>query len=497
MMKILLIYPEFPDTFWSFKHALSFIRRRASLPPLGLLTVGAMLPEHWETRLVDLNVAKLKDRDLEWADHVFLSAMIVQRTATERVIERCRRAGVSIVAGGPLFSSEYENYRDSVDHLVIGEAETVIKQLTTDLEQGCAEKEYNAGDFPSLEQSPTPKWSLLEIGRYASLSLQYSRGCPFNCDFCNVTALFGHKVRTKSVSQVLEELDSLHDLGWKGQLFFVDDNLIGNKQKIKKQLLPAIIDWRQRTGSRITFNTEVSINLADDGELMNLMVEAGFNAVFIGVETPDETALASCSKRQNANRDMVADVKRMQRAGLEVQAGFIVGFDTDNPSIFQRQIDFIQRSGIVTAMVGLLQAPPGTKLYSRMHSEGRISGEATGDNVDGSTNIVPRMDLAVLQEGYRKILSHIYSPRHYYKRVRKFLSEYQPGSIIRVVDARGIMAFIHSIFRLGIFGKERAHYWRLLFWTAFRRPRNFATAVTLAIYGYHFRRVCERHVIDR
>jgi len=496
-MKILLIYPEFPDTFWSFKHALSFIHRKASFPPLGLLTVGAMLPASWETRLIDLNVTRLKDKDLAWADHVFLSAMIVQRGAADRVIERCRAAGVRIVAGGPLFSTEHEQFVDTVDHLVIGEGETVMAQLAADLEQGCARKIYRAEEFPSLAESPAPKWSLVNVHRYAALSLQYSRGCPFNCDFCNVTTLFGHKVRTKTVPQVLEELNGLHELGWGGQVFFVDDNLIGNKQRIKRDLLPALIDWRKQTGSRITFNTEVSINLADDEELMSLMVQAGFNIVFIGVETPDDAALVSCSKGQNTNRDMVADIKRIQRAGLEVQGGFIVGFDTDEPNIFQRQIDFIQQSGIVTAMVGLLQAPPGTRLYKRMRDEGRLLGESTGDNVDGSTNIIPRMDLALLQEGYRRILTQIYSPRYYYKRVRTFLREHQPGAVMHRVRVVDVMAFLASIVRLGVLGKERLHYWHLLFWTAFKRPDNFATAVTLAIYGYHFRRVCELHVARR
>ncbi|CAG1770238.1 partial Hopanoid C-2 methylase, partial [uncultured bacterium] len=283
-------------------------------------------------------------------------------------------------------------------------------------------------------------------------------------------------------------------LGWRGPVFFVDDNLIGNQRTLRTDLLPALIEWRKdKVG--IVFNTEASINLADDEELMQQMVRAGFNTVFVGIETPDEDSLAECSKKQNLKRDLVADVKRMQRAGLEVQAGFIVGFDSDTASIFQRQIDFIQKSGIVTAMVGLLQAPPGTQLYERLKQEGRLLVDRiSGDNVDGTTNIIPHMNLEALHAGYRSILEHIYAPRYYYQRVKTFLREYKPSPISVPLDFQYIMAFFRTIVRLGIIGKERLQYWNLLFWTLFNRPRLFPQAVTLAIYGYHFRLVYERHV---
>jgi radical SAM superfamily enzyme YgiQ (UPF0313 family) len=275
----------------------------------------------------------------------------------------------------------------------------------------------------------------------------------------------------------------------------VDDNFIGNKKIVKTELLPMLIEW-QKGKEGIPFSTEVSINLADDEELMQMMVEAGFDAVFIGIETPDEDSLAECSKHQNKNRDLVEDVKRMQRAGLEVQGGFIVGFDSDTPSIFQRQIDFIQRSGIVTAMVGLLQAPPGTRLYERLKREGRLREEMTGDNVDRTTNIVPRMNLDALHSGYKQIMEHIYSPRHYYQRVKTFLREYKPPKIKPSLDMQRFLAFFRSILHLGILGKERFQYWKLLLWTLFRRPRLFPEAVTFAIYGYHFRKVCEIRLVE-
>lgn len=493
-MKALLVYPEFPDTFWSFKHALAFVRKRASLPPLGLLTVAAMLPEPWEKRLVDTNVRRLRDRDIAWADCVFVSAMAVQRAAAQRVIARCRRAGKRVVAGGPLFTAEPEAFPEP-DHLILGEAERVLPGFVADLERGEARRLYAAAGFPELHDTPVPLWRLADLRRYATLSLQYSRGCPFNCDFCNVTALFGHRPRTKSAAQVLAELDALHEAGWRGGVFFVDDNLIGNKHRLKTELLPALIEWR-RSHRLSGFLTEASINLADDAELMDLMVRAGFTTVFVGIETPDAAGLAECSKNQNTGRDLVADVKRIQRAGLQVQGGFIVGFDSDTPSIFERQIAFIQQSGIVTAMVGLLEALPGTRLFERLKREGRVAGITSGDNVDGTTNIVPRMGLDTLRAGYRRILSHIYSPKHYYARLRTFLREYQPPKLkgtgrVTLADLR---AFARSIVRLGILGRERVHYWKLLAWTAVRRPELLSTAVTLAIYGHHFRKVCRLHL---
>jgi len=493
-MNILLIYPEFPDTFWSFRYALKFIRKKSISPPLGLLTVAAMLPTDWNKRLVDLNTRKLSDKDLAWADYAFISGMTVQRKSAREAIERCRAAGVKVVAGGPLFTIERELYEDVVDHFILNEGELTLPAFLQDLARDCAQHIYTTTDFADMDQTPVPLWELADFKRYAMVNLQFSRGCPFNCDFCNVTALLGHRPRTKSVAQIIAELDRLYELGWRSSVLFVDDNLIGNKRLLKTELLPALIEWRKEKAG-ITFQTEASINMADDDELLQLMATAGFTVVFIGIETPDESSLAECSKKQNLKRDLVEDVKRIQRAGIQVQAGFIVGFDSDTPSIFQRQIDFIQKSGIVTAMVGLLQAPPGTGLYERLKGEGRLNEQSSGDNVDGTTNIIPYMSLETLREGYQHILQHIYSPRHYYERVKTFLQEYQPTRVVRTVPSfQQLMAFFRSIVRLGIIGRERVQYWRLFFWTLFHRPKLITTAVTLAIYGYHFRTVCEQHV---
>jgi radical SAM superfamily enzyme YgiQ (UPF0313 family) len=363
------------------------------------------------------------------------------------------------------------------------------------LAKGRAKRIYATSEYADLHTTPIPLWELADLERYAGMCIQFGRGCPFNCEFCNVTALLGHRPRTKTAEQIIAELDGLYDLGWRGSVFFVDDNFIGNKRTIKTKLLPVLIEW-QKGKEGIPFSTEISINLADDEELMQMMVEAGFDSVFIGIETPNEDSLAECSKYQNVNRDLVEDVKRIQRAGLEVQGGFIVGFDSDTPSIFQRQIRFIQRSGIVTAMVGLLQALPGTQLYERLKREGRLREGLTGDNVDGTTNIVPRMDLDTLRDGYKRIMEHIYSPKHYYQRVKTFLWEYRPPKIKPPLDQQRFLALFRSILRLGILGKERFYYWRLLLWTLFRRPQLFSEAVTFAIYGYHFRKVCEIRLVE-
>jgi radical SAM superfamily enzyme YgiQ (UPF0313 family) len=488
-MKVLLVYPEFPDTFWSFNHALRFIRKKASNPPLGLLTIAALLPEDWEPRLVDTNVAPLAAQDLAWADLVLISAMVVQRQSAQQIIARCKAAGKTVVAGGPLFTGEYESF-PIVDHFVLNEGEITLPQFLADWERGEARRLYATTEFADIRQSPVPRWELIDPDQYVTMAVQFSRGCPYDCEFCNITALLGRRPRTKSAAQITAELDALVALGWRGPVFFVDDNFIGNKRQIKEEVLPALIAWRQgRTG--LPFNTEASINLADDPELMRLMAEAGFTAVFVGIETPDENSLAECNKFQNRGRDLVESVRRIQRAGMEVQGGFIVGFDSDTPSIFQRQVEFIQRSGIVTAMVGLLQAPAGTRLYRRLKDEGRLLGEMSGDNADGSTNIIPRMDMDLLQKGYTFILEQIYSPRLYYDRAIAFLKEVRLPTATIPLSAEYVRAFFRSVVRLGIRGRERVHYWRLTLWTLLHRPRLFPQAITLAIYGYHFRTVAE------
>lgn len=491
-MKILMLYPEFPDTFWSFKHALSFVGKKASFPPLGLLTVAGMLPEDWEIKLVDLNVNRLSDKELEWADYAFISGMTVQKDSANDLIKRCNEVGLKVVAGGPLFTMEAEVF-GGVDHFILNEAEITLPLFLADLEAGTPQKIYATDQFADMAETPSPKWDLVKMKDYHAVAMQYSRGCPFSCDFCNITSLLGHKVRTKSTAQIIYELDSLSRTGGAGRVFFVDDNFIGNKKHLKTDLLPSLIEWRKGKGG-ITFQTEASIDLADDQKLMDLMGTAGFNTVFVGIETPDESSLAECSKKQNENRDLVADVKKIQRAGIQVQGGFIVGFDSDTPSVFRRQIDFIQKSGIVTAMVGLLQAPIGTRLYKRMEAAGRLLGDSSGDNVEGTTNIKSIMEFKRLHAGYIEIMKYIYEPKHYYARVLTLLKECGTPKISSIPTKSDLLAFARSIVRLGIIGRERVEYWKLILWTFFRRPALIHMAVTLAITGYHLRQVAELHL---
>ncbi len=490
-MNILLVYPMYPDTFWSFKHALKFVSKKASFPPLGLLTVASMLPKDWNKKLIDMNASELKDEDIIQADLVFISAMSVQSDSADQVIERCKKLNVKIAAGGPLFTSSSEYY-EGVDYLILNEAEITLPQFLTDLNRGAPKHKYTTEDWADVSSTPLPLWNILDKNRYTSMNLQYSRGCPYDCDFCDITVLYGRRPRTKTREQVLAELDALYSTGWRGPVFFVDDNFIGNKVKLKKEILPAIAEWMEKNRNPFYLNTEASINLADDHQLMELMVKAGFEAVFIGIETPNEESLAECNKTQNSNRDLISSIKKIQQAGLEVQGGFIVGFDNDPPSIFEKLASFIQESGIVTAMVGLLNAPRGTKLEKRLKEESRMLKDFTGNNTDFSINFIPRMDLKILLDGYQDLLLKIYSPKYYYKRVMKFMREYNPKQKkVFHFNPNYILALFRSMIRLGVIGEERIYYWKLFFWTLLRKPQLFSLAILFTIYGFHFRKISE------
>lgn len=495
-MRILLVYPKYPETFWSFKHALKFVGKKAAFPPLGLLTVASLLPEKWKKKLVDMNIQKLEDEDLKWADMVFITAMIVQKESVKEIIKRSKKLGKRIVAGGPLFTTGFREFIEDIDHFVLGEAENTLSLFLKDFKNGCLKQIYTPNEWPDIKKTPIPLWALIDMRKYASMSIQYSRGCPFNCEFCDIIILNGHTPRTKTKEQILVELETLYQKGWRDNVFFVDDNFIGNKEKLKKEILPAMIKWMEEKKHPFSFNTEVSINLSDDEVLMKLMVKAGFNIVFVGIETPDENSLKECNKFQNRNRDLIACIRKIQNHGLQVQGGFIVGFDSDTPSIFSRQIRFIQQSGIVTAMVGLLNAPPKTRLYQRLKRAGRILRHPSGDNTDCSINFVPKMNQKILMNGYKRILKTIYTPKYYYQRVITFLKEYNPPKKIKRIRFHlyHLKAFSRSIWKLGIKEKERIYYWKLFFWCLFSRPRFLPLAITFSIYGFHFRKVFERYL---
>ncbi|MFC2081256.1 B12-binding domain-containing radical SAM protein [Bacteroidota bacterium] len=488
-MNVLLVYPRCPDSFWSFRHALKFISKKAVLPPLGLITVSAMLPAAWKKKLVDLNVTTLRLNDIEWADFVFISAMYIQKESVANVIAECKKLNKKIVAGGPLFTREYDNYPE-IDHFILNEAEITMPHFLADFHTGRPQRLYKTSEYADMANTPVPDYHLLDRDRYASMNIQVSRGCPFACDFCEITALLGRRVRMKEPAQIIEELETLYRLNWGGPVFIVDDNFIGNKKEVKNRYLPAMKAWMQRHKFPFTFNTETTINLSDDQELMSLMVETGFDGTFIGIETPEEQSLQACNKVQNKNRNMIESVKKIQKAGMKVSGGFIVGFDSDSPGVFQRQIDFIQKSGIVSAMVGLLNAPKNTRLYERLEAENRITDESTGNNTDLFMNFKPKMDQIDLLAGYKNIISNIYGIKPYYQRVRKLLMIYNRKYSRKArVNLSQLKALFKSMLIIGMLKKGRREYWKLLIWTLFKRPRHFAEAVTLAVFGYHYRNV--------
>ncbi len=489
-MNVLLVSPQTPDTFWSFKHVLRFVSKQSTFPPLGLLTVAALLPRAWSLKLVDLNVARLRDEDLRQADVVMLSAMLVHEASVREVVTRCAALGKRVVAGGPLFTTGHEAFPE-IQHFVLGEAEELMPQLVADLESGRLQKIYQAAHRPSLALSPVPRWDLIDLKPYVTMAVQFSRGCPFDCEFCDIIVMNGRVPRTKSPAQVIAELEVLRARGWQDMVFLVDDNFIGNKTRTR-ELLHEMIAWRRRTQPKMGFFTEASVNLADDAELRALMVAAGFTKVFVGIETPSVESLVECRKVQNQGRDLVAAVETLQRDGLQVMGGFIVGFDSDQPDIFKRQFDFIQRSGVVTAMVGLLSALPQTRLYQRLKREGRLETRSTGNNTDATLNFRPKLNREFLQTGYRELMKKLYEPSAYYQRIRTFMKNHQPAGPSLRLSRVDVQAFVKSFWLLGVWHRGRVAYWRFFWSTLLRRPRQFRYGMELAIVGYHFRRVAQR-----
>ena len=485
-MRILMVYPQYPDTFWSFKYALNLVAKKAMFPPLGLLTVAAMLPGDWEKKLIDMNVTDLTDKDVLWADYVFISAMQIQTNSVKEVIRRCNKLDRKVVAGGPLFTSNHDNF-EGVTHFVLGEAESTLPFFLSDLALNRARHIYQTNEKPELSRTPLPMWSLINMKDYFSMNIQYSRGCPFDCEFCDIVSLYGRKPRTKSTYQLIEELEALYKKNWHGTVLIVDDNLIGNKPKLKKEILPAIIEWSKSREYPFYFNAEVSIDLADDEELMDLMIEAEICHLFIGIETPNENGLVECNKLPNKNRDLVASVNKLQNHGFEVEGGFIIGFDSDSDSIFENQIDFIQRSGIVIAMVGLLTALRGTRLYQRLEEENRLITDSSENKTDWPMNFIPKMNQEVLLDGYRHVLNTIYSSDHYNKRVKRFFEEYRPPKMkASTVELNHFISLIKALWFLGVVEDDRKNFWKFTFSTLFKYPQFFWMSMGYSIYRRHF-----------
>ena len=515
--RVLLVSPCIPTTYWSYKYALPFVRKKALLPPLGLMTVAGMLPEQFELKLVDMNVEALRREDIEWADIVFLSAMIVQQKSFDQVVALCREFTTPVVAGGPYPTSSFETI-EGVDHFVLDEAEYTLPEFLRDWQRGQARHVYRAEGKPDLALTPLPRFDLVDVNLYESMPLQFSRGCPFDCEFCDITELFGRKPRTKDPQQFLREVEHVYETGFRGSLFIVDDNFVGNRHKAKR-LLPGLAAWQKAHGYPFSLSTEASITLAQDEELLDMMVDSGFTMVFIGIETPDAKTLAMAHKTQNLREDILSSVARIQRRGIEVSGGFIVGFDGETEDIFERQKEFIQKAGIPTAMVGLLIALPHTQLYRRLKKEGRILAETHGNNThDFELNFVPQMPRQKLVRGYKWLLNQVYAPRNYFERALILVKRFAGGEIERTVPAPGdsaggvtavgvrptevasaqdihrsvrlrdILALFRSLFRQG-FSFYGYHYLRYLIKVLATDASLFPHAVTVAVRGHHFIRI--------
>jgi radical SAM superfamily enzyme YgiQ (UPF0313 family) len=489
--KILLVYPECPNTFWSFKNILNFISKKAAFPPLGLLTISSMLPKSWERKLIDMNVKKLKDDDIKWADFVFISAMLVQEESVKEIIEKCKKLNKKIIAGGPLFTTQHKKFKE-VDHLILNEGEITLPLFLKDLEKGKPKKVYTSEKRPDITKTPIPDWDLINFKDYVTMLVQYSRGCPFNCEFCDIIIMNGRIPRTKTPEQTIKEIQTLYDKGWRGSVFIVDDNFIGNKKRVK-EMLPKLIKWQEKKNYPFKFLTEASLNLAEDKKLMGMMSKANFNKVFLGIETPSINSLKECGKYQNTKRDLAESVKIIHKNGMQVMGGFIVGFDNDKESIFEAQIKFIQKVGIGTAMMGILTALPKTRLWHRLKKEGRLLKDTTGENTDGDINFIPKMGKEKLLEGYKKVISTIYSPKNYFKRLNTFFKHYTPKyKEKKKVSLENISAFFKSIWKIGIVSKARSYYWKLLFKVGFTKTKALPLAIEQAIYWKHFSEIAKK-----
>jgi len=497
-MNALLVSPEFPVSYWGYQHALDFVDKKSVMPPLGLLTVAGMFPEEgYNLRLVDMNVEPLTDADIEWADAVFTSTMIVQQKSLIDVAARCKDAGTPVVAGGP-HPTSFHDELDHVDHLVLGEVEKSFEEFLSDWSQGKAKRMYEVPAKPDVSETPVPRYDLLKLDAYDSMASQFSRGCPFDCEFCDITKLFGRVPRTKGDEQMLAEFNTLYDLGWRGSVFLVDDNFIGNKRDALR-MLKVVAEWQKEREYPFKLYTEASVNLAVMDELMDTMVDAGFNLVFLGIETPTAEALAKTKKGQNIKEGdeffLLKAVRTIQHKGIEVAGGFILGLDGEDETVFDAQIEFIQEAGIQRAMVGLLTALRGTDLHKRLDEEGRLLHHSSGNNVEITLNFVPEMDPDVLTAGYKRVLTTLYDGglKNYFARTVKMYEHLNPDTPAhRARTARITKQDLKAVglsFRRQVLSRQGPAYLKFLVQVALKHPKMFPSAIASAIIGYHFEKV--------
>ena len=488
-MKILLIYPKLPDTLYAFKNLLNASGYKAPYPPLGLLTVSAMLPKHYERKLIDLNVKMPTAKDFEWCDYIFLSAMSTQEISVRWVLEQAKKHNKKIVAGGPLFTHDHQRFEE-IDHFILNEAEITLPRFIEDLEDTGKTplRKYATPEFADITKSPIPDFDLVDLSDYGYPIVQYSRGCPYMCDFCDVTALFGRRPRTKTSDRVIEELEHIRKHRFVQTVLFADDNLIGNKKILKKDLLPRLIEWRKEKDPGFFFMTQLTITLADDEELMDLMIDAGFRYIFIGIESPDEETLLHTQKTQNTRRDQIESLEILRRKGFIPFAGFIVGFDTDTDTVFERQLKFINDAAITMPIVNILKAPPGTDLFLKMKNEGRINKDFAF--LESETNLETVMPIEQLNAGFEWLIKHLYLPEYTVERIKNFISDYGPVKTSVKIRQRAsptlILRLLRIFYKLGIQWEHRKYFWGLLNWARKNKPNRIDLAFALSLTMYQW-----------
>jgi radical SAM superfamily enzyme YgiQ (UPF0313 family) len=488
--RVLLVWPRFPPSFWGFEGMIELLPEKSVMPPLGLITVAALCPAEWELRLIDRAFADVSDEDLERADLVFVSAMHAQRADLRAVLQRAREAGCRTIIGGPYASSQPDALLPYADHVVVGEVETAFDSIRRSLESGFAPRLFRISDKPDLARAPIPRFDLLQLNDYASLSIQFSRGCPFQCEFCDIITIYGRRPRMKAPSQILAELEAIYELGWRKSIFIVDDNFIGN-HKAALEMTREIARWQERHGRPFALYAEASIDLADRHELLDAMVDANFLYVFIGIETPSADALRETKKFQNLRRDSLEQIRSIQRRGLWVTGGFIVGFDSDDERIFDRQIEFIDRAAIVWAMAGLLQAPPGTALFERLEREGRLIHDSPSTSNFTAPNFETRLPPRVLIDGFRRMLLTLYQPDAFFRRAIQSLESWRtvPTQVPPRPPKNGKRVLLRGLWHQGVLSEYRVAYWRALARVVRRfgsEPAKFWLAMVVLFSAHHF-----------
>lgn len=489
-MKILLVYPKFPKTFWSYEKILELVNRKVLLPPLGLITVAAILPQTWEYKLVDRNIRAVTEAEWDWADLVIFSAMIVQKADMIEQIQEAKRRGKPVVVGGPYPTSMPEEMEaQGVDYLILDEGEITLPLFVEAIERGETSGRFTAnGEKPDVTITPIPRYELLEINAYDSMSVQFSRGCPFQCEFCDIIVLYGRKPRTKTPAQLLAELEYLYDLGWRGGVFMVDDNFIGNKRNVKL-LLKELKQWQAARNYPFRFDTEASLDLAQDDELIELMLECNFAAVFMGIETPDTDSLEVTKKFQNMRSPLIDSIDKVTAAGLRVIAGFIIGFDGEKPGAGQRIVEFSELTGIPTTTFAMLQALPHTALWHRLEKEGRLRAQDGNINQTTLMNFVPTRPVEDIAREYIDAFRQLYEPTQYLNRVYRYFLKLGAPRVrtpFKMPEWVVVRALALVCWRQGVKRETRWLFWHHLFHILIKNPAVVEQYVTLCAHNEHF-----------